>query len=142
MASREPLTILASFQSATHFGPVIARRYRTMAEANPFVAALGVGMSEVPAPGVRGANLLPTEAFAREWTITVVGHHYFAALIARDVGDTGDDDDRRFEFLHTYDRRTVVAAARSMMRRMLPGYTIEADVGAPATAPPLHVVRP
>lgn len=50
----------------------------------------------------------------------MVGTHYFAALIARDLGDTGADDDRRFEFVLTHDRRVVVAAARSLMNRVLP----------------------
>jgi DICT domain-containing protein len=80
-----------------------------------------VGLPDEPAPGVRGAALDATERFSGEWTVTAVGRHYFAALIARDLGDVDvPDADRRFEFILTHDRRLVVSAARSLMRRVLP----------------------
>ena len=44
-------------------------------------------------------------------------------IIARDLGDTGADEDRRFEFLHTHNRELVVAAARSLMQRVVPSIT-------------------
>lgn len=119
-ASNEPLTVISAFQDTDFFTPVVAEQYRQLAERHSFVAALGVGIAAEPAPGVRGAELQPDEPFVHEWTITVVGHHHFAALIARDLGDSGPDSDRRFEFLHTYDRELVVTAARSLMCRVLP----------------------
>lgn len=118
-----PLTILAAFQNIRWFAPAIARRYARLAADNPFVAALGIDMPSEPAPGVRGTNLHSDELFTQQWTITVVGQHYFAAVIARDLGDTGADEDRRFEFLHTHNRELVVAAARSLMQRVVPSIT-------------------
>lgn len=112
-----PSIVLSCFQNADHFGAAVGDRYAAMARTNPFVAALGAGMSAEPAPGVRGTDLSLTDPLTDEWAIAVVGRHHFAALIARDCGDTGDDDDRRFEFVHTFDRRTVIAAARSLMHR-------------------------
>jgi hypothetical protein len=50
--------------------------------------------------------------------VTVLGPHYAAALIARDLGDTGPDHERRFEFVVTHDRDLVVAASRSLMSRV------------------------
>nr|WP_176457379.1 MULTISPECIES: EAL domain-containing protein [unclassified Rhodococcus (in: high G+C Gram-positive bacteria)] len=116
----EPLVILATFQNAQFFDSVVAARYAELAASNTFVAVLGVGMSSEPAPGVRGTGLRPSEPFTRQWTIAVVGQHYFAAVVARDLGDSGDDNERRFEFLHTHDRSTVVAVARSLMQRVTP----------------------
>ncbi|SFA45605.1 EAL domain, c-di-GMP-specific phosphodiesterase class I (or its enzymatically inactive variant) [Rhodococcoides kroppenstedtii] len=117
----EPLVVLSAIQRARWFSPEVVARYGELAAKHPFVAALAVGLEDEPAPGVRSAALDPTERFANEWTVTVVGRHYFAALIARDLGDVGvDDDDRRFDFVLTHDRATVVAAARSMMKRVLP----------------------
>ena len=116
----EPLTVLASFQSAHVFTSAVADRFAELAAANRFVAALGLGMAAEPAPGVHGTSLQPDDPFTRQWVITVVGQHYFAAVIARDLGDTGADRERRFEFLHTHDRHLVVAAARSLMQRILP----------------------
>jgi len=84
------------------------------------VAALGVGMGAQPAGGVRGGSLRSDDPLRREWSVVVVGPHYSGALIARDLDDDGPDLDRRFAFLVTHDRDTVVAAARSMLRRLDP----------------------
>lgn len=112
-----PSIVLSCFQSADRFDAAVGERYAAMARMNPFVASLGAGMGSEPAPGVRGTDLSEDDPLTREWAIAVVGHHHFAALVARDCGDAGDDDDRRFEFVHTFDRRIVVAAARSLMHR-------------------------
>jgi hypothetical protein len=50
----------------------------------------------------------------------IVGTHYTGALLARDLGDDGPDRDRRCAFLLTHDRRTVLAAARSLLERLAP----------------------
>lgn len=119
--TNESLALMSTFQHAQWFRPSVADRYSTLARKHPFVAAVGIGLDGEPAPGVRGAGLEPGERFVNEWTITAVGQHFFSALIARDLGDRDcPDEDRRFEFLHTHDRRVVVAAARSLMRRILP----------------------
>jgi EAL domain-containing protein (putative c-di-GMP-specific phosphodiesterase class I) len=120
-AAGEQLTVQSAFQRSRWFAPNVVERYAALAAKHPFVAAVGAGLSPEPAPGVRGAGLDPSERFAREWTVTAVGAHYFAALIARDIGDTDRPDaDRRFEFILTHDRHLVVAAARSLMARVLP----------------------
>ena len=88
----------------------------------PLVAALGVDLSAESAtraaPGVLGNSLSAADPLAEEWTVTVIGSHYAAALIARDMGDDGPDHDRRFQFVVTHDRDLVVSAARSMMARI------------------------
>ncbi|HKR24316.1 MAG TPA: hypothetical protein VJS15_03585 [Allosphingosinicella sp.] len=48
----------------------------------------------------------------------VLGPHYGAAFVARDLGDDLPDSDRRFDFALTHDRDLVTEAARSMMRRL------------------------
>jgi hypothetical protein len=50
--------------------------------------------------------------------VAVVGDHYAGALIARDLGDSGPDRDRRFSFALTHDHDTVLAAARSLLERV------------------------
>jgi DICT domain-containing protein len=57
---------------------------------------------------------------AGEWTVVVVGSHYAGALIAKDLGDTGPERDRRFEFLVSHDRTLVLDAARSLLSRLVP----------------------
>jgi DICT domain-containing protein len=50
----------------------------------------------------------------------VVSPHFAGAFVARDLGDEGDDGDRRFEFFLTYERELVVRAARALMARIVP----------------------
>ena len=74
-----------------------------------------------PPPGVRGAGLHDGRpALIGEWDVAVVGPHFAGALVARDLGDTGDDGDRRFDFFVTYERELVVRAARALMARIVP----------------------
>jgi EAL domain-containing protein (putative c-di-GMP-specific phosphodiesterase class I) len=110
--------VISSFQEASHFTPETAGRYARLAEDAALVAALGVGMDAEPAPGVRGIHLRSDEALRGEWNVTVLGPHFGAAFVARDLGDHGPDRDRRFDFALTHDRELVTEVARSMMRRL------------------------
>jgi hypothetical protein len=69
-------------------------------------------------PAVRGAALAVQDPPATEWTVVVLGAHTSAALMARHLGDTGADGDRQFEFVVSYDRALVTAAAHSMVARL------------------------
>jgi EAL domain-containing protein (putative c-di-GMP-specific phosphodiesterase class I) len=110
--------VISSFQKASYFTEHTARRYEALAGDAALVAALGVGMPREPAPGVRGIHLHADEALRGEWNVTVLGPHFGAAFVARDLGDTGPDHERRFDFAMTHDRELVTEAARSMMRRL------------------------
>lgn len=135
---RDPAVVLATFQDAAHFGPTVRARYANLARGAAFVAAFGVGLSPEPAPGVRGANLTDGETMQHEWTVIVVGPHTALALIARDLGDTSPDMDRRFEYVLTEDRALVMRAARGLMLRVASEPTarpaIRADLAGPALA--------
>ncbi len=75
-------------------------------------------MPDPPAAGVRGANLSPDDELVREWDIAVLGPHYAGALVARDLGDTGPDHERRFEFVLTFDRQLVIEVATTLIARV------------------------
>lgn len=64
----------------------------------------------------------------------MVGPHYAAALVAKDVGDGGRDADRRFDYVVTHDRQLVVEAARSLLHWLTP-------VSVPALAQELLAVQ-
>jgi EAL domain-containing protein (putative c-di-GMP-specific phosphodiesterase class I) len=113
-----PPVLLAAFEHARFFRPATKRQFTALAARLPFVAALGVDIPAEPAPGVRGGNLSIDDPLASEWTVVVLGAHTSAALIARDLGDTGADADRQFAFAVTYDRALVTAAAHSMVGRV------------------------
>ncbi|WP_375492417.1 EAL domain-containing protein [uncultured Jatrophihabitans sp.] len=112
--------VISTFQHQHHFTPTTAGRYRELVEHVGFVAALGDGLTSEPVPGVRGADLADDDPLRHEWDIVVLSPHFAAALLARDLGDTGPDDERRFEFALTYDRQTVRSAAESLMSRVAP----------------------
>lgn len=111
--------VISAFQTAERFTASTVERYRALAARCPLVAALAVGLEPESTPGVHGGIIAASDALSREWTVTVVGPHYAAALIALDLGDDGPDHDRRFEFTVTHDRDLVLEAARSLMARIV-----------------------
>ena len=116
----ESTVVLATFQDARFFTPHTGERYRRLAQRAGFVGALGANMPAVPIPGVRGCVLGPGDPLIGEWDIAVVGPHYAAALVARDLGDTGPDRDRRFEFVVSHDRRLAIQIALALITRVWP----------------------
>lgn len=120
LASVDPLTIIATFQSAAQFTLVVAERYCALAARHPFVAALGVGFPDTPSPGVRGSAIAPGDPLLGQWVLTIIGHHYCVALIAREIDDYPPHLGRRFEYALTHDRASAVQAARCLTRSITP----------------------
>ncbi len=114
----ETCVVTSTFQHQRHFTPATTARYRRLAERTGFVCALGEDLVDAPAPGVRGATLAPGDPVLGEWDVVVLSPHYSAALVARDLGDTGPDRDRMFEYALTYHRDTAVRAARGLLARL------------------------
>lgn len=110
--------VVSNFQHAHHFTPATARRYTELARRSAFTAALGIGLGPEPAPGVRGISLDADDALVGEWDIAVLGPHYSAALVARDLGDAGPDHERRFAFVLTFERTLVADVAAALISRL------------------------
>ncbi len=117
-AAGESAVVAATFQHAGFFTPATRRRYTDLVGRAAFVGALGAGMAAEPLPGVRGGPIDPADPLVGEWDVVVVGAHFAAALVARDLGDGGPDDDRRFAFVLTHDRGLAIAVARSLLARI------------------------
>ena len=115
-----PPVLLATFEHAQFFSAATAARYARLAARLPLVCALGQEMPRSPAPGVRGASLSAQDALVSQWTVVILGAHQSVALIARDLGDQEVDRDREFEFVLTYDRVLVTAAAHALIGRIAP----------------------
>jgi len=118
LADPDPVVAFGCFQAARHFTPATARRYARLARRSAFVGAFGAGLDDTPVAGVRGASLRTNEDLAGEWNVIVVGPHQAAALIAVDLGDGGEDMQRRFAYALIEDRDLVLRAARSLMLRI------------------------
>lgn len=118
LALGAPAVVGATFQHARQFTRATERRYTRLAESAELVVALAVGMPPEPAPGVVGADCAPGDPIVEEWSLAVVGPHFAGAVLARDLGDQGPEDQRRFDYVVTYDRELVVAAAAALLRRV------------------------
>jgi EAL domain-containing protein (putative c-di-GMP-specific phosphodiesterase class I) len=110
--------LLAVFQDGFRFGPCTRGRYEAIRDNASFVGVLGTGMGNEPARGVRAGNLDQTDPLCDEWTVAVLSPHFAGALIARDLGDTGPDMQRRFAFAVTHDREIVIETARILAARL------------------------
>lgn len=131
----QPPVLLACFQQRRHFTPATAQRFARIAGHSPLVAALGVGLSEEPVPGVRGAHLAPGDPLQGEWNVIVVGAHHAVALVARDLGDDGPEPERRFDFTVTHDRALVIEAARTLLPWLSPARRSDAELHPDSGAP-------
>ncbi|MGI9156112.1 MAG: sensor domain-containing phosphodiesterase [Marmoricola sp.] len=116
----ETCVVASTFQHGTHFTPVTAQRYRDLVDRTGFVCALGDDLPDEPVPGLRGAALGSDDPVRGEWDVVVLSPHFSAALLARDLGDTGPDMDRMFEYALTYQRDTVTRAAHGLLSRVSP----------------------
>jgi EAL domain-containing protein (putative c-di-GMP-specific phosphodiesterase class I) len=110
--------LLSTFQEAQFFTPSSGARYSSLSQGAALVGALGCGLSAHPTPGVRGVALDQADPLRGEWDVAVIGSHFAMAFAARDLGDTGPDMRRRFDFAVTYDRDLAIEAARAMMARV------------------------
>lgn len=110
--------IVSAFQTKARFTRLTSARYAELAENAAFVAALGVGLEPEPAPGVRGTMIDPDDPLRGEWSVVVIAPHYSAALVAKDLGDTGPRLQRRFDYILTHDRALVLGAAAALIQRV------------------------
>lgn len=110
--------LISAFQEGFRFGGPTRRRYERIAEHAAFVGAVGTDLAASPATGVHGGTLERTDPVAQEWTVLVLSPHLSCGLIARDLGDSGPELQRRFAYTVTHDRHMVTAAARCLVSRI------------------------
>jgi DICT domain-containing protein len=115
----EPNVLLACFQEAGHFTPATRSRYEFLASRAAFTGVLGHDMPVAPVAGVRGAAVAADDPLRGEWDLVVIGPRFAAALVAKDCGDEGSDNQRRFDYFITHDRDLVVRAAEPLLRRLV-----------------------
>jgi EAL domain-containing protein (putative c-di-GMP-specific phosphodiesterase class I) len=118
LGAGETAVIISTFQHVSMFTPATRRRYGRLVASAAFVGVLGEDIPAEPMPGVRGGRLLPGDPLLEEWDIVVIGPHYAAALIARDLDGGVNNPDRRFAFMLSHNRELVVAVAGYLMERI------------------------
>lgn len=118
MTLREWPVVLSTFQHGRRFTSNTRALYAQIVPRAAVVAVFGVGMQPDPGGGVRGAWFGEDDPLKEEWDVIVLGPHFSGAFTARDLGDEGPDEDRRFEYAVTYDRDTVLDLAMSLLARV------------------------
>jgi DICT domain-containing protein len=108
--------LVGAFEADAPFDAAARRRYADLARELAFCGAVGTGMPDEPAAGVRGGRLHASDPLAREWTVALVSPHASAALTASDPG-AGDG---RYDYALTHDRELAAAAAAALMARIAP----------------------
>lgn len=118
----DPPIMLTALQRSEFLTPGTFRRYVELAAQSPLVAIFGLQVPPGLDAGIRGVPLADDDPLCDEWTVVALGPHTAAALIARENRQTemdAGDDARRFDFVITYDRTLVTAAARSLLSRVV-----------------------
>ncbi len=132
-ARREQAAVLlASFQDSTFFSHRKRRDYEDLASANALTVVVGAGLEPYRSPRFKIAAPAAGSHIADEWVVILVSPHFAAAFVGRDVGDTGPDSRRRFDYYYTFDRDAIIAAARAYLGELRP--TAEAHAMAEADA--------
>jgi len=115
LSNGAPSVLLACFQDGRQLPSETLTHYGDLAQKASFTAIFGAHMAKVMLPAVHMVDLAPDNTLCHEWNVIVVGPNYTGALVARDLGETGEDRHRRYDHIVTHDRDLVVEAARSLL---------------------------
>jgi diguanylate cyclase (GGDEF)-like protein len=118
--------LLAGFQNKSFFTAEKQARYRELAADNALTIVLAEDLPTHDEPTYHVGSLPTGSRLGEEWVVIVLNVHYAAAFVARDCGDTAADGQRRFDFVYTHDRPSVINAARAFIQDL--------GVNAPAIA--------
>jgi DICT domain-containing protein len=116
----DPPIVLTALQRAEFLTPGTLQRYVELASRAPMVAIFGLQVPPGLDAGVRGVPLATDDPLCAEWTVVALGPQTAAALIAREADNAAgiDDTERRFDFVITFDRALVTAAAQNLLSRI------------------------
>lgn len=92
--------------------------YNELAAELAYVAALGVGLPDRLAPGLRGVSIREDDPLRGTWNVVVIGAHFASMLAAREHGRARPGEDQLYDFVFTYDRDTIVECAQALMLRI------------------------
>ncbi|QCQ93523.1 DICT sensory domain-containing protein [Rhodococcus sp. SGAir0479] len=109
--------VVGTFQRAAHYTAATERRWAQLADGAASVHAYGEGFERGVRAGVLRRPLAAGDPVLDEWNVIVVGPHFACALSALDLHRGIGEPRREFEYVVSYERDTVVRAARSVLAR-------------------------
>ncbi|MGA9874044.1 MAG: DICT sensory domain-containing protein [Rhodococcus sp. (in: high G+C Gram-positive bacteria)] len=115
-AGADTLT-LGTFQHARQFKTGTRRRWRALADRIAYTRVYGVGMGEMTDTRIVHCSVDPADPLVDEWNIVVLGQFFCCVLSARDLYSGEAELERRFEYVVSHDRGTVVRCARAVLSR-------------------------
>jgi len=107
--------MLVGLEHSNHFPPEREAHYRDLARRNALTLVFADGAPTVDSPRYQVMSPGASSPFNHEWQIIVLSADFAGAFLARELGDRGPEPDRRYEFIYTHDRDTVVTAAKAFL---------------------------
>ena len=112
-----PGCIVVAVQNQSSFVDRFAFRYEELAAKHTLVGVVGVAGLDVP--GVRVAG--PADpGFDDQFAVAILTQTTAATVVARDLGDSGPLQDRRYAWYFTHSRSAVRDVARCLVSRLAP----------------------
>lgn len=124
--TNEESVVLACFQDSSLFTADDLARYRELADQHALTVVLAPGLDVQISPR-NYVGPFDEGRLHQEWNVIVLGPREACAFVARACGDTGAPDERRFDFIYTFDRSSVALAARAFVQALLPVSAEEMD---------------
>lgn len=112
-----PGLLLVSAQNADSFTRRFGERYAGFAHKHTLVGVIGAGDFSVP--GVRGPAD-PDDGFPGEFSMVILTDGYTATVVAKDLGDDGPLENRRYAWCPSHDRAVVREVAECIIRKLAP----------------------
>jgi EAL domain-containing protein (putative c-di-GMP-specific phosphodiesterase class I) len=112
----EPPAVVMSVPSAQPMHDGLLERLARMAPNTSFLTVLGAKPPAEPVPGVRFVPVCASDPLSSEWSLAVVGPHFYALLAARDSGPV--QEPFRYSHVLTHDRDLVLRGARALLSRL------------------------
>ena len=125
-----PAILLATVQHVRDVPTYRRERFKQFSESLPVVGMIGEAVTGLCLPAVHLAELKPDDPLSFEWNVVALGAQGAVALTAREQ-PRAPGRDRTFAFTTTRERAVVVAAAATLISRL---------VARPASSLPDRVV--
>ncbi|MBJ8346190.1 EAL domain-containing protein [Antrihabitans sp. YC2-6] len=111
--------VLGTFQQAHQFTAATRVVWEALAERAAYAGVSGVGL--VPgantSSGIHFAPLDAGDRLVHEWSVVVIAPLFGAVLSARDLHRGNPERNREFEYVVSYEHRTVIRSAHSILDR-------------------------